>query len=195
VYETKNTQIDLLDDSITEFQEMAARVGFNYGVVVYDDRDVLVLREPGPAETEAERAETSRRYSVFRDRRDGDMGRPGDRAWLDQRLARWKPSDATATVIGIPKDGEMFQEVIAVKREFPNELVGMTVIKTQRPGESLDELEQQADGAGVFLNGVAAGPDCDDIARYMFRNTEKAPDLHEVREKLGDTCCHLLDLA
>lgn len=182
-YRTRNPEVDLLGDSITVFQEAAARAGVKYGIIVYDE-EVLVLRDPATAGDQAERADTLSRYTQFRDRH--DYPDPKSRAWLDQALAKWNPADASRRVSGDPADGRMFEAAFKIFQQVGGALKSMVVAKSVEPRGGIRGFEVRAKQAGIQMTGLAVGQRADAVAGRFLSRTLVAPDAHQLREKVGD---------
>ncbi len=184
VYRVKNPEVDLLGDAITVFQEAASRAGAKYAMIVYDDQDVLVLREPEAPEDQAERGTTLARYAAFRDRL--EYPDPNSRAWMDQMLAKWTPDQANTSRTGAPLDKKMFEVLFNVFDTAGGEIRAAMVSKSIAPKMSMRGVEVKAKKGSIAMTGVAVGRDAEYVAPRLFKNTVVAPDLHELREKVGE---------
>ena len=89
----------------------------------------------------------------------------------------------------------MFQQVQDIASRQPKSIQALSVLKSQRPANELTEYAEALDAAGILVSGLAIGPEAAEIAQYMFPNTQVAEDVHSVRERMGETMVHLLDLA
>lgn len=193
MYKTKNTEIDLLEDSFVVATEVATRLGISWGAMVYD-QDVLVLREvEQPSERAAkENMQMLDRWRAFVNRH--NYPDPTNRAWLSERLAQWRPEHATATVMGQPDDKHMFnvaQRLLTAKKT--GALAGLTVAKSQVPASSLKSQEPLFKAKKLRLHGLAVGSKADQIQAGMFRNTDNVPDAHVAREMVGKRIKSLIE--
>ncbi len=184
-YRTKNPDVDLLGDSITVFQEAAAKAGVRYGIVVYDE-EVLVLREPGKADERKERETTFSRYNAFRDRH--EYPDPTNRGWLDQRLAKWTPEDARRPQAGEPADKQALDITTKVLDKDEGKIKALAVAKscTARPKVSFKGPQAVLKAKGISVASIIVGPQARPGAD-LFTPTHLAPDGHELREKVGVT--------
>lgn len=185
MYKTKNVEIDLLEDSFVVATEVATRLGIQWGAIVYDE-DVLVLRE---LDTPGERAAADNqqaldRWRAFVNRH--EYPDPTNRAWLDERLAAWRPEHATTSVKGTPDDKHMFtvaQKMFAQKKT--DGMRGLTLAKSQVPASSLKAQEPLFKAKKLRLHGMAVGAKADQIKNGMWSKTDTVPDPHVAREMIG----------
>jgi hypothetical protein len=183
IYRVKNPEVDLIGDSITVFQEAASRSGAKYAMIVYDDQDVLVLREPEVGEDQEERALSYSRYAAFRDR--VQFPDPNSRAWMDQMLAKWTPDQQVRRQTGDPLDQKMFETSFKVFDAAGGALKAMMLVKSLPPKMGMRGIEVRGKQQGIAMTGVAVGKQAEYVAPRLFTSTITAPDLHEVREKMG----------
>jgi hypothetical protein len=183
IYRVKNPEIDLIGDSITVFQEAASRAGAKYAMMVYDDQDVLVLREPNVAADQDERAQALSRYTEFRDR----IQYPdyNSRGWMDEMLQKWTPDQQFTRKTGDPLDQKALETTFKVFDAAGGALKMMMMVKSLPPKMGFRGVEVQGKAKGIAMTGVAVGRQAEYIAPRLFTNTLVAPDLHEVRERMG----------
>jgi hypothetical protein len=184
-YRIKNPEIDLLGDTLTLFQEQMSKVGFSYATVVYDDQDVLVLREPSPPGDQNERAMTLQRYFAFRDRL--ETPDPKSRQWMQQMLAKWDSSFQSAKRAGTPLDKPMFDVSFKLLESAEGARVkAMIVVSSMTSGLATHAIAARAEHEGIKMSGVAVGNNAAQVAAGMAFPSVSVPDMHALRDQMSD---------
>jgi hypothetical protein len=190
-YRQKNPEIDLLGDALAVFQEKMTEAGFRYGLIVYDDLDVLMLREPALGDDLKERAQTLGRYFSFRDRL--EYPNPVDQAWMQATLAKWRPAFATRQQAGLALDKPMFEAGFRALEANRTAVQAMVVAKNQPPSDGTFGIAARAEQAGIRLSGIAIGANAAEVAAGMAFPSVAAPDLHGLRDRMRDWTKALAD--
>lgn len=193
MYQTKNIEIDLLEDSFVVATEVASRLGITWGALVYDEQ-VLVMRELAAPEEQAKQENELllSRFRAFVNRK--QYPDPTNRAWLDQMLAKWQPGHANTSVKGQADDRSMF--TIAQKLFSGTKTDGargLTVSKSQPPASSLKAQEALFKAKKIRVHGLAVGSKADQVKAGMFSHTDVVHDQHQAREMVGARIKKLID--
>jgi hypothetical protein len=200
----ENPEIDMLNESLVVFLEVASRLGVAHALVAYDDTGVLTLRPMAAPATATERGQLSDRFQKFRNRfakvMVGGQLRPGmsaDPAWVKAEAAVWKPSDATRKVAGEPDDRAALDEIHKLYAAYPikAQLRGATFAKSQVPASSLKSFVGLSAAKDIKLSGIAVGKDAAQIKASFFGSTEVAPTMHDLRKHIGGGIKRLVDQA
>lgn len=185
-YRSDNPERNLLTDGLVVFMEVAEALGINYGVIAYDDQDVVPVRVLAPVDGQPnDRA-------LVRDRFEGFAGRHENpeitRAWLDEMLAKWTPKDRTRPQAGEPDDGTAFTIAQRMFNEASHDgtpVRGLVVAKSLPPLKSFMLDEMSLRNEGIAVNGLAVGHDAQQVAANFFEDTDVAEDPHEFKERMG----------
>lgn len=184
-YRIKNPEIDLLGDTLTLFQEQMSAVGFSYGLVAYDDQDVLVLREPTAPGDANERAQTLSRYFAFRDRL--ETPDPTNLVWMKQMLSKWTSDLATAKRAGTPLDKQMYDVSFKLLDTADGARVkAMIVVSNMGSGLATHGIAARAESEDIKLSGVAIGNNAPQVAAGMAFPSVQVPDFHALRDQMSD---------
>lgn len=191
MYRAKPPDIDLLQDSLYVFSKMAEALGIQYGVVLVDDKDVLVLRETAPSKVGDDAGTMLSRFGAFRDRH--EYPDPSNGAWLKDQLAKWDPSDRDRSAIGEADDRRALRTALTQLANAPGKKGALLYATSEQPTQRLSEVEREADAQGVSTLAIAMGKQADRIARGLFSNTVSVPDAHGVRDQLAGHLEKLLE--
>ena len=191
MYRAKPPDIDLLQDSLYVFSKMAEALGIQYGVVLVDDKDVLVLRETAPSKVGDDAGTMLARFGAFRDRH--EYPDPTNGAWLKDQLAKWDPSDRDRSAIGEADDRRALRTALTQLANAPGKKGALLYATSEQPTQRLSEVEREADAQGVSTLAIAMGKHADRIARGLFSSTVSVADAHGVRDQLAAHLEKLLD--
>ncbi len=188
----ENREIDLLKDAMTVAQEVATSLGASYGLIAYDD-DLIPLREVTPPDGLSDRAAVIETFGKFKDRKE----RPDitDRAWLDEKLAKWSIEDKYRNVAGEPADAGMMELATKMmKSSVGSGPMALMLAKSEKPKTSLRPLESAARRAQITPAGLAVGQEAAQVKRNMFKNTVEVPENHGLVESIGAGTTAALEL-
>lgn len=200
MYREKPLDIDQLSDSIYVFSQMAQALGISYGVVLVDDKDVMLLRATLPADQGEDPGSMIGHFRAFRDRH--DYPDPTNAQWLKDQLGmshvigdghEWNPADRDRSALGEADDRTALQIALAQLAKAPGKRGGLLYITSEQPTQRLSDIERQADAQGVSTLAIAMGRHADRISRGLFANTVKAPDIHGLRDELSAHLKQLLE--
>jgi hypothetical protein len=178
----ENPAIDMLQESLIVFQEVAARAGIRYGLMAYDDKGVFKLKDVGGAGTTGDRGLIAERFLGFRKR----FVTPDitDPKWIAQEKARWVPSDANRKMAGEPDDTAAINVLSQMLKGSAGPM-GAVVTKSHVPKTSLRTQSLIAKSSGVMLQGIAVGERRAEVAKSMFDKTNQAVNMHALKGEIG----------
>jgi hypothetical protein len=190
-YRGPNPEVDLMADSITVFQEAVSKTGANYFFLLYDDKQVTVLREPAGPANDTERAGIVQRFREFRDAQKNMTVTP---QWMSEMMTRWTPDMTTRKFVDAPQDEQAADVAIKLFAHLETCVHGVFWAKSIAKG-NMGEVENSLRKNGIIASGMAMGSRADAVAGMMFEGrTIKARDMHDTADLVGTGLANIIEL-